>query len=62
MKNLNLIEEYFINLHKHFGISELSFKNKRLELNEDTVKQMVFISEAFNNEFENIINHCDLIF
>lgn len=62
MSNLNLIEEYFINLHKNFGISELSFRNRRLELNDDTMKQIIFISEAFNDEFENLLDHCGLIY
>lgn len=62
MRNLNLIEEYFVKLHINFGISELSYHNQRLELNEDTMKQMVFMSEAFNDEFENLISHCGLLY
>lgn len=62
MRNLNLIEEYFVKLHRNFGISELSYRNQKLELNEDTMKQMVFMSEAFNDEFENLISHCGLLY
>jgi hypothetical protein len=62
MKNLNLLEEYFVKLHKVFGISNLSYINQRLELDEENLRQTVFLSEAFNDEFDNLINHCGLIY
>lgn len=61
MKNFESIENYFINIHRTFGISELSYRNSRLELDENNIKQLVFSSEAFDEEFENLLEHCSLI-
>ena len=62
MNNNHLIEEYFVSLHKNFGISELSFQNQRIELDESVMKNLVFISEAFDEEFDNLLHHCSLIY
>ena len=62
MNNLKHIEEYFIKLHRNFGISELSYQNRRLELDESNMKQLVFASEAFDEEFENLVDHCSMIY
>ena len=62
MNNLKHIEDYFIKLHRSFGISELSYQNRRLELDESYMKQLVFASEAFDEEFENLVDHCSMIY
>lgn len=62
MKELGLIEDYFIKLHRNFGISELSFKNQKVEFSEKDLRQLVFMTEAFNEEFENLLDHCNLIY
>ena len=62
MNNLKHIEDYFIKLHRSFGISELSYQNRRLELDESNMKQLVFASEAFDEEFENLVDHCSMIY
>lgn len=62
MKNFELIEDYFIKLHLNFGISELTFENQKLELDESSVKQLVFMFEAFNEELDNLLEHCNLIY
>ena len=60
MNNLKHIEDYFIKLHRSFGISELSYQNRRLELDESNMKLLVFSSEAFDEEFENQVNQCSM--
>ena len=62
MNNLKHIEDYFIKLHRSFGISELSYQNRRLELDESNMKLLVFASEAFDEEFENLVDHCSMIY
>ena len=54
MKNYQLIEDYFVKLHQNYGISELSYKDKRLEIDEHNIKNLVFLSEDFNDEFDNM--------
>ena len=61
MNNLKYIEDYFIKLHRNFGISELSYQNRRLELDESNMKLLVFASEAFDEEFENLVDHCSMM-
>ena len=62
MKDFELIEDYFIRLHKNYGISELSFKENKIELDENNMSQLVFVFEDFNEEFDNLLAHCDLIY
>jgi hypothetical protein len=42
MKNYQLIEDYFVKLHQNYGISELSYKDKRLEIDEHNIKNLFF--------------------
>lgn len=62
MKDFELIEDYFINLHKNYGITELSFRNHKIELDEKNMSQLVFVFEDFNEEFDNLLDHCNLIY
>lgn len=62
MKNYQLIEDYFIKLHQNFGISELSYQDKRLEIDDKSIKNMIFVSEAFNDEFDNLLHHCSVVY
>lgn len=62
MKDFELIEDYFIKLHKNYGISEISYKNRKVELDENNVSKMVFVLEDFNEEFDNLLAHCNLIY
>jgi len=62
MKDFGLVEDYFIRLHKNYGISELSYKDQKIELNEHNMSQLVFVFEDFNEEFDNLLAHCDLIY
>ena len=62
MKNYQLIEDYFVKLHQNYGISELSYKDKRLEIDERNIKNLVFLSEDFKDEFDNLLDHCSMIY
>lgn len=62
MENYHLIEDYFVRLHQNFGISELSFKNRKLELDEQSIKNLTFVFEAFNDELDNLLDHCFMIY
>lgn len=62
MKDLRLVEDYFIKLHQNYGISELSFKDKKIELDEHNMSKLVFVFEDFNKEFDNLLAHCNLIY
>lgn len=62
MKNFELIEDYFIKLHRNYGISEVSYYDQMVLLDDNNMKKLVFMFEAFNQEFDNLIHHCDLIY
>lgn len=62
MRDFGLVEDYFIRLHKNYGISELSYRDQKIELNEHNMSQLVFVFEDFNEEFDNLLAHCDLIY
>lgn len=62
MNNLKYVEDYFLKIHKNFGISQLSFNNQRLDLDENAMKQLVFTHENFDEEFDNLLDHCRIIY
>lgn len=62
MASLNFMEEYFIRMHKIFGISKLNFEDNKVKIEDDVLKNMVFASDEFNHEFENLLEQCRFIY
>ncbi|SNV50442.1 Uncharacterised protein [Chryseobacterium taklimakanense] len=62
MENLNSLEEYFVKIYKNYGITSLDFRDNKLEIDDQLIKHMVFASDDFNSEFDNLLEHCLLVY
>lgn len=62
MSRLDFLEDYFVKIHKNFGISKLAYRNNRLDIDDKYIRNMVFASDDFNNEFDNLLDHCRMIY
>lgn len=62
MIKLDLLEDYFVKLHKNYGISNLQFCGRNVKLDEKFMRNMVFYSDDFNQEYENLLEHCNLVY
>ena len=62
MENLNSLEEYFVKICKNYGITSLNFCDRKLEIDDELIRHMVFASDDFNSEFDNLPEHCLLVY
>ena len=62
MENLNSLEEYFVKIYKNYGIASLNFRDRKLEIDDEFIRHMVFASDDFNSEFNNLPEHCLLVY
>lgn len=62
MENLNSLEEYFVKIYKNYGISSLNFRDRKSEIDDEFIRHMVFASDDFNSEFDNLLEHCLLVY
>lgn len=62
MTSFDFLEEYFVKIHKHFGISGLDYRDHKLNIEEQYLRNSVLASDEFNEEFENLLDHCRLIY
>ena len=62
MENLNSLEEYFVKIYKNYGIASLDFRDNKLEIDDQLIKHMVFASDDFNSEFDNLLEHFLLVY
>lgn len=62
MENLNSLEEYFVKIYKNYGITSLNFRDNKLEIDDQFIRNMVFASDDFNSEFDNLLEHCLLVY
>lgn len=62
MENLNSLEEYFVKIYKNYGITSLNFRDRKLELDDEFIRHMLFASDDFNSEFDNLSEHCLLVY
>lgn len=62
MENLNSLEEYFVKIYKKYGISSLNFRDRKSEIDDEFIRHMVFASDAFNSEFDNLLEHFLLVY
>lgn len=62
MENLNSLEEYFVKIYKNYGISSLNFRDRKLEIDDEFIRHMVFAPDDFNSEFDNLPEHCLLVY
>ncbi len=62
MNHLNSLEEYFVKIYKNYGITDLKFRDNKLELDDKFIRNMVFASDDFNSEFDNLLEHCSLVY
>lgn len=60
MENLNSLEEYFGKIYKNYGIT--SFRDRKSEIDDEFITHMVFASDDFNSEFDNLLEHCLLVY
>ena len=61
MVNSEIMEDYFVKISKDFGITKLGFNENKIELDDKFIRNMVFTSEDFDAEFENLLEHCKLL-
>lgn len=61
MSHLNYLEDYFVKIYKSYGIAHIKFRDNRIELDDRVIRNMVFSSDDFNTEFENLLEHCCLV-
>ena len=62
MNRLDFFEDYFVKICKNYGITKLNYNEESLELDEKCIRNMVFASDDFNNEYDNLQNHCRKIY
>ena len=62
MVNSEIMEDYFVKISKDFGITKLGFNENKIELDDKFIRNMVFTSEDFDAEFENLLEHCKLLY
>lgn len=62
MNHLNFLEDYFVKIYKNYGITDIRFNNNKIELDEKFIRNMVFASDDFNSEFDNLLEHCFLVY
>ena len=60
MENLNSLEEYFVKIYKNYGIT--NFRDRKLEIDDEFIRHMLFASDDFNSEFDNLLEHCLLVY
>lgn len=56
------LEDYFVKISKNYGITRLEFDADNVELDDKFIRNMVFASDDFNHEFENLVEHCKLLY
>lgn len=61
MERLDILEAYFVKLHQHFGITEIGYKDRVLQIDEKYLRSMVFCCQDFNEEFDNLLEHCQRV-
>lgn len=62
MENLNSLEEYFVKIYKTYGITSFNFRDRKLEIDDEFIRHMLFASDDFNSEFDNLLEHCLLVY
>ncbi len=62
MDTVTLFEDYFIRLNKKFGITKLNYNEDSLDLDEKYIRNMVFASDDFNEEYEGLKSKCRKIY
>ena len=62
MENLNSLEEYFVKIYKNYGITSLNFRDRKLEIDDEFIRHMLFASDDFNSEFDNLPEHGLLVY
>lgn len=62
MNRLDLLEDYFVRMHRKYGICRLSFDRKEVEIEDRALKNMVFRADDFNTEYEALKENCRKVF
>ncbi|WP_277111124.1 hypothetical protein [Chryseobacterium taklimakanense] len=62
MENLNSLEEYFVKIYKNYGITSFNFRDRKSEIDDEFIRRMLFASDDFNSEFDNLLEHCLLVY
>mgnify|MGYP006872532991 CR=1 FL=1 len=62
MENLNSLEEYFVKIYKNYGITSFNFRDRKSEIDDEFIRNMVLASIDFNSEFDNLLEHCLLVY
>lgn len=62
MENLNSLEEYFVKIYKNYGITSLKLRDRKSEIDDEFIRHVVFASDGFNSEFDNLPEHCLLVY
>lgn len=62
MENLNSLEEYFVKIYKNYGITSFNFRDRKSEIDDEFIRHMLFASDDFNSEFDNLLEHCLLVY
>lgn len=62
MENLNSLEEYFVKIYKNYAITSFNFRDRKSEIDGKFIRHMVFASDDFNSEFDNLLEHFLLVY
>ncbi len=62
MERHEFLNDYFIKIYRKFGISKINFDGNVVEMDEKYLRNMVFGSENFNNEYEKLLYHCKAVY
>ena len=62
MENPNSLEEYFVKIYKNYGIISFNFRDRKLEIDDEFIRHILFASDDFNSEFDNLPEHCLLVY
>ena len=58
----NNFEDYFVRIYKNYGISRLNFRDNKIYIDEQNLRETLFSSDDFNEEFENLFETCQTIY
>lgn len=62
MARNEFFEDYFVRLNKKFGITKIDFNHNKLFIEDKDLRNMIFASENFNEEYEVLKKKCKNIY
>jgi|GEM_PF-1192595 len=62
MVHSEILEDYFVKISQNYGITKLDFDENKVQLDDKFIRNMIFMSDDFDHEFDNLLEHCKILY